>query len=95
MTAIDNVVAYVEGEGEGEAPIGPRPDFVSVMGSDSSFFDSRQGGGNHVNFVLENGFDPTSGQYAGSGVSPRGSRNEDRRIAAREHDVAIVEVSFS
>jgi ABC-type nitrate/sulfonate/bicarbonate transport system substrate-binding protein len=35
MTAIDNVVAYVEGEGE--APIGPQPDFVAVMGSDSSF----------------------------------------------------------
>jgi ABC-type nitrate/sulfonate/bicarbonate transport system substrate-binding protein len=35
MTAIDNIVAYVEGEGE--APIGPQPDFVAVMGSDSSF----------------------------------------------------------
>ena len=35
MTAIDNVVAYVEGEGA--APIGPQPDFVAVMGSDSSF----------------------------------------------------------
>jgi ABC-type nitrate/sulfonate/bicarbonate transport system substrate-binding protein len=35
MTAIDNIVAYVEGEGE--APIGAQPDFVAVMGSDSSF----------------------------------------------------------
>jgi ABC-type nitrate/sulfonate/bicarbonate transport system substrate-binding protein len=35
MTAADNIVAYVEGEGE--APIGPQPDFVAVMGSDSSF----------------------------------------------------------
>ncbi|GAB7524556.1 ABC transporter substrate-binding protein [Paraburkholderia sp. 2C] len=35
MTAIDNIVAYVEGEGE--APIGPQPDFVAIMGSDSSF----------------------------------------------------------
>jgi ABC-type nitrate/sulfonate/bicarbonate transport system substrate-binding protein len=35
MTAIDNIVAYVEGEGE--APIGPQPDFIAVMGSDSSF----------------------------------------------------------
>ncbi|WP_438390527.1 ABC transporter substrate-binding protein [Caballeronia sp. DA-9] len=35
MTALDNVVAYVEGEGE--APIGAQPDFVAVMGSDSSF----------------------------------------------------------
>jgi ABC-type nitrate/sulfonate/bicarbonate transport system substrate-binding protein len=35
MTAIDNIVAYVEGEGE--APIGPQPDFVAVMGSDNSF----------------------------------------------------------
>src|ERR1700704_367474 len=35
MTALDNIVAYVEGEGE--APIGPQPDFVAVMGSDSSF----------------------------------------------------------
>ncbi len=35
MTAIDNIVAYAEGEGE--APIGPQPDFVAVMGSDSSF----------------------------------------------------------
>src|SRR6202046_5932999 len=35
MTAVDNIVAYVEGQGE--APIGPQPDFVAVMGSDSSF----------------------------------------------------------
>src|ERR1700728_3122926 len=35
MTAIDNIIAYVEGEGE--APIGPQPDFIAVMGSDSSF----------------------------------------------------------
>lgn len=37
MTAIDNIVAYVEGEGE--APIGPQPDFVAVMGSDNSFLN--------------------------------------------------------
>jgi len=35
MTAIDNIVAYVEGQGE--APIGAQPDFVAVMGSDNSF----------------------------------------------------------
>lgn len=35
MTALDNIVAYAEGEGE--APIGPQPDFVAVMGSDNSF----------------------------------------------------------
>jgi len=35
MTAVDNIVAYVEGQGE--APIGPQPDFTAVMGSDSGF----------------------------------------------------------
>ena len=35
MTAIDNIVAYVEGQGE--APIGPQPEFRAVMGSDSGF----------------------------------------------------------
>jgi ABC-type nitrate/sulfonate/bicarbonate transport system substrate-binding protein len=35
MTAVDNIVAYVEGQGE--APIGPQPEFAAVMGSDSSF----------------------------------------------------------
>jgi ABC-type nitrate/sulfonate/bicarbonate transport system substrate-binding protein len=35
MTAVDNIVAYVEGQGE--APIGPQPEFTAVMGSDSSF----------------------------------------------------------
>ena len=35
MTAIDNIIAYVEGEGE--ASIGPQPDFVAVIGSDNSF----------------------------------------------------------
>ena len=35
MTAVDNIVAYVEGQGE--APIGPQPDFRAVMGSDSGF----------------------------------------------------------
>ena len=35
MTAIDNIVAYVEGQGE--APIGPQPDFVAILGSDNSF----------------------------------------------------------
>jgi len=35
MTAVDNIVAYVEGQGE--APIGPQPDFMAVMGSDNSF----------------------------------------------------------
>jgi ABC-type nitrate/sulfonate/bicarbonate transport system substrate-binding protein len=37
MTGVDNIVAYVEGQGE--APIGPQPDFVAVMGSDSSFLN--------------------------------------------------------
>jgi ABC-type nitrate/sulfonate/bicarbonate transport system substrate-binding protein len=35
MTAVDNIVAYVEGQGE--APIGPQSDFMAVMGSDSGF----------------------------------------------------------
>jgi ABC-type nitrate/sulfonate/bicarbonate transport system substrate-binding protein len=35
MTAIDNIVAYVEGQGE--APIGPQPDLFAFMGSDSGF----------------------------------------------------------
>jgi ABC-type nitrate/sulfonate/bicarbonate transport system substrate-binding protein len=35
MTAVDNIVAYVEGQGE--APIGAQPDFMAVMGSDSGF----------------------------------------------------------
>jgi ABC-type nitrate/sulfonate/bicarbonate transport system substrate-binding protein len=35
MTAIDNIVAYAEGQGE--AAIGPQPDFIAVMGSDSGF----------------------------------------------------------
>jgi ABC-type nitrate/sulfonate/bicarbonate transport system substrate-binding protein len=35
MTAADNIVAYVEGQGE--APIGPQGDFTAVMGSDSGF----------------------------------------------------------
>ena len=35
MTAIDNIVAYVEGDGE--APIGPQPDFFAFLGSDDSF----------------------------------------------------------
>ena len=35
MTAVDNIVSYVEGQGE--APIGAQPDFMAVMGSDSGF----------------------------------------------------------
>ncbi len=35
ITAVDNIVAYVEGQGE--APIGPQPDFFAFMGSDSGF----------------------------------------------------------
>lgn len=37
MTAVDNIVAYVEGQGE--APIGPQPEFVAFMGSDNSFLN--------------------------------------------------------
>jgi len=37
MTAVDNVVAYVEGQGE--APIGPQPEFFAFMGSDSGFLN--------------------------------------------------------
>ena len=33
MTAIDNIVAYVEGQGQ--APIGPQPDFTAFMGVDT------------------------------------------------------------
>jgi len=35
ITAFDNVVAYVEGQGE--APIGAQPEFFAFMGSDDSF----------------------------------------------------------
>src|ERR1051326_1147868 len=35
MTAFDNIVAYAEGEGE--APIGPQPQFFAFLGSDDSF----------------------------------------------------------
>jgi len=35
MTAVDNIVAYVEGQGE--APIGPQSEFFAFMGSDSGF----------------------------------------------------------
>lgn len=35
MTAFDNVVAYVEGQGE--APIGPQPDIFAFLASDDSF----------------------------------------------------------
>jgi ABC-type nitrate/sulfonate/bicarbonate transport system substrate-binding protein len=35
MTAVDNIVAYVEGQGE--APIGPQPEFFAFMGSDTAF----------------------------------------------------------
>jgi ABC-type nitrate/sulfonate/bicarbonate transport system substrate-binding protein len=35
ITAMDNIVAYVEGQGE--APIGPQPEFFAFMGSDSGF----------------------------------------------------------
>src|SRR5580693_4243874 len=33
--AEDNIMAYVEGQGE--APIGPQPEFFAFMGSDSGF----------------------------------------------------------
>jgi ABC-type nitrate/sulfonate/bicarbonate transport system substrate-binding protein len=35
MTAVDNIVAYREGQGE--APIGAQPEFFAFMGSDSGF----------------------------------------------------------
>ena len=35
VTAVDNIVAYVEGQGQ--APIGPQPEFFAFMGSDSGF----------------------------------------------------------
>ena len=37
MTAFDNIVAYVEGEGE--APIGAQPEFFAFLGSDDSFLN--------------------------------------------------------
>jgi ABC-type nitrate/sulfonate/bicarbonate transport system substrate-binding protein len=37
MTAADNIVAYAEGQGE--APIGPQPEFFAFMGSDSGFLN--------------------------------------------------------
>jgi ABC-type nitrate/sulfonate/bicarbonate transport system substrate-binding protein len=35
MTAVDNIVAYAEGQGE--APIGPQPEFFAFMGIDKGF----------------------------------------------------------
>jgi ABC-type nitrate/sulfonate/bicarbonate transport system substrate-binding protein len=35
MTAVDNIVAYREGQGE--PPIGPQPEFFTFMGTDSAF----------------------------------------------------------
>ncbi len=35
LTAVDNIVAYVEGQGE--APTGPQSEFFAFMGSDSGF----------------------------------------------------------
>jgi ABC-type nitrate/sulfonate/bicarbonate transport system substrate-binding protein len=35
ITAVDNIAAYVEGQGE--APIGPQPEFFAFMGGDSGF----------------------------------------------------------
>jgi ABC-type nitrate/sulfonate/bicarbonate transport system substrate-binding protein len=35
MTAVDNIVAYVEGQGQ--APIGPQPEFFAFMGIDTGF----------------------------------------------------------
>ncbi len=43
MTAVDNIVAYVEGQGE--APIGAQPDFFAFMGSDSGFLSLVAGRG--------------------------------------------------
>lgn len=37
ITAFDNIVAYVEGQGE--APIGSQPEFFAFMGSDSGFLN--------------------------------------------------------
>jgi len=37
MTAVDNIVAYVEGQGE--APIGPQPEFFAFLGSDNGFLN--------------------------------------------------------
>jgi ABC-type nitrate/sulfonate/bicarbonate transport system substrate-binding protein len=37
ITAVDNIVAYVEGQGE--AAIGPQPEFIAFMGSDSGFLN--------------------------------------------------------
>lgn len=37
MTAVDNIVAYVEGQGE--APIGPQPEFFAFVGSDTGFLN--------------------------------------------------------
>ena len=37
ITAADNIVAYVEGQGE--AAIGPQPEFFAFMGSDSGFLN--------------------------------------------------------
>jgi ABC-type nitrate/sulfonate/bicarbonate transport system substrate-binding protein len=37
MTAVDNIVAYVEGQGQ--APIGPQPEFFAFMGVDTGFLN--------------------------------------------------------
>jgi ABC-type nitrate/sulfonate/bicarbonate transport system substrate-binding protein len=43
MTAVDNIVAYVEGQGE--APIGPQPEFFAFLGSDTGFLSLVAGNG--------------------------------------------------
>lgn len=43
MTAVDNIVAYVEGQGE--APIGPQPEFFAFVGSDTGFLSLVAGAG--------------------------------------------------
>lgn len=45
ITAMDNIVAYAEGQGE--APIGPQPDFFAFMGIDAGFLRLVAGGDVH------------------------------------------------
>jgi ABC-type nitrate/sulfonate/bicarbonate transport system substrate-binding protein len=52
MTAVDNVVAYVEGQGE--APIGPQPEFFAFMASDNAFLSILAHPGIHTYAGLKN-----------------------------------------
>jgi ABC-type nitrate/sulfonate/bicarbonate transport system substrate-binding protein len=75
MTAVDNIVAYVEGQGQ--APIGPQPEFFAFMGVDSGFLS--------LVASPDNGLDKDKGDYevvsAGGMVQRWNGLREGRQTA--------------